>query len=304
MNVRMTRLALALATFPMLFTATASANNELRFSELEQRLATLEEHLASQQRVQAAAYLSGDSVECHGNSKRQRQGCYDCYGDCHYGQYYAQVELYWARLHLAEAAAGKLSENHDVSPRIVLGFENACGIGGRIRYWHYGEETDLLDSPDEIGFDLDVLDLEGTNHFHVKRTDITLGGGLRLADIDSTDDDRDNIHNSMLGLTMAADLRTRLCCYCGNRFAAVYGGRLSLLGGDWEGAGHDFIRETRDDNLVVHELYSGLEHSYRYFGQDWYTRVVVEMQTWESDAMQEVDKFSFVGPSWHLGARF
>ena len=65
----------------------------------------------------------------------------------------------------------------------------------------------------------------------------------------------------MIGLTMAADGLTPVITmqsgYCG----WVYGGRLSLLTGDWGGDDNSVFVNGRfsDDNILVTELYAGIE---------------------------------------------
>ncbi|MCI0492053.1 MAG: hypothetical protein L0Z07_03850, partial [Planctomycetes bacterium] len=288
--------------------------DELRFSEIEQRLLALEEQAASQQGIQSASYLSDEEsatgfADSNCDSPVSCDSCREAgNGDCG-GKYYAEVQLTWMRLHLEESVAGKLSESYDISPRIIMGYEDACGVGGRVRYWHYDENTDIVtNGGGDIRFQLDVFDVEAANRFHVRRTDIVLAGGIRFADVEVVDVGNNNMDNSMLGLTLAADLQTSLWSSCGNRLSGVYGGRLSLLGGDWErGAGeglHDFMQDVRDDNLVVQELYGGLQYSYCYGGYDLYTRFTWEMQSWASDAILGADKFGFVGPALHFGANF
>lgn len=295
------RIALMTGFVCVLFTSTASASYELRFTEIEQRLAAIEERLAGSSKVETASYLNDESVIACDNEATE---CYGYCEECQCGSTYGAVELYWARLHLSEDVTGKLSESYNISPRFVLGYESAGGLGARVRYWNYSRATRLIGQDDDIRFELDVIDLEGTNHIQFHRTDLRLGGGLRLADVNTLDVDNDAAYNDMCGLTVAADLRTQFALL-NNRVAAVYGGRISLLGGDWDGStGHDFINRSRDNNIVVHELYSGLEYRQNFGGRNFFTRMVWEMQTWQNDSMERADSFGFVGPSLQLGSSY
>lgn len=297
------RILLALA-FGIALTGLARANEELRFTEIEQRLAMIEERLASQTGVQAASYYNGEAIDDYDCAPEDcYPGCDEC--TCSYGRFYTEVELYWARLHLSESVTGKLSESHEVSPRFILGYEAASGIGARVRYWNYSRGTRVIGTGDDIRFELDVTDIEGTNHLYFNTTDVTLAGGLRLADIEAVDLDNRVADIHMCGLTVAADLRTRFPRVLKNRVAAVYGGRISVLGGDWDGSSqHAFIDRSRDNNLVVHELYSGLEYHRDFGGRNFFSRVVWEMQTWQTDSLERADSFGFVGPALHLGASY
>ena len=60
---------------------------------------------------------------------------------------------------------------------------------------------------------------------------------------------------------MAGDGMTPLGDFPGGHFGLVYGGRLSILGGNWGGDDNSqFVnQQTRNDNVLVHELYGGVE---------------------------------------------
>ena len=97
--------------------------------------------------------------------------------------------------------------------------------------------------------------------------------------MDLGDDDGDHADIDALGITMAANVRTRLYSCCCSTWSWVYGGRISILGGDWDGD-NDFIDtigtpEVRDDNLFVSELYAGMEYGYNYNGWDLFSRLHV-----------------------------
>jgi hypothetical protein len=140
---------------------------------------------------------------------------------------------------------------------------------------------------------------------------VVLAAGVRLASIDVREDDDGEAGADLLGLTMAADGRTRLTSLGSDRLAWVYGGRLSILGGDW---GHDDDEESildervRDDNVIVHELYAGLEVARCYNGLDLHARLAFELQNWHSDVLAEseldTDTIGVVGPGLRIGAEF
>jgi hypothetical protein len=224
---------------------------------------------------------------------------------------YADVEINFLRLHLTEEAVGKLSEKYEFSPRFIAGFSGIGPLDGRVRYWLYGRETEAVDDDDDdIRLEFDVLDLEGTHHFGGQRSEVVLGAGVRLARIELVDDEDADAGTDLLGLTMAADGRTRLVTLEVGRVAWVYGGRLSILGGDW-GADDDhelLDGRVRDDNVVVHELYAGLEFARCYRRLELQARLAFELQNWHSDVLAEsdldTDTIGIVGPGIRLGAEF
>jgi hypothetical protein len=111
----------------------------------------------------------------------------------------------------------------------------------------------------------------------------------------------------MPGITFAVDGRHAICRGCNWHFAGVAGARWSMLGGDWEGDDDALIEPTRDDNVVVHEIYGGVEFLRSCGSCDFYTRAVFEVQNWHSDALgdsSDADSISFVGPGVHAGVDF
>jgi hypothetical protein len=222
------------------------------------------------------------------------------------GLYHVEAQLMWLRAHITESAVGKLSEKYELSPRFILSYEDPGGVGTRVRYWTYGRWTPNLDDPDdEIRFEMNVMDVEATSRFRTARTDLVLGGGMRWADMAIALDDEE-VQGDMPGLTVAADLRISLCCDRCHEWAVIGGARWSLLGGDWEGDG-GFIDPVRDDNISVHELYTGVEYFCTCGDFDLYARLKYEIQNWHSDAFAEdaeTDSIGFLGPGIECGITF
>ena len=242
----------------------------------------------------ACAVAADSACGCNGGcSDGSCDGvCFSPDACCCGGGAYAYYEFVWIRPHVNEDWVGKLSEEFKLSNRIVLGYENCCGWGGRARYWQYDHSITILD-PAEMAMSLDVVDLEVTSRVGFRSTDILFGGGLRYVNWTIADGDGTPVDlQDAVGLTLAADARTPLCTYCNNRWSFVYGARWSILGGDWHGDNDviDTIGGTnivRDDNLLVTELYSGVEYMFCWNGCTMFSRATAEMQNWRSDVLAE-----------------
>lgn len=221
----------------------------------------------------------------------------------------ADIELMALRAHFGEEAVGKLAEKYELSERFVIAGENANGIGARFRYWTYDRRTpSLQDNGQDIRFDFDVIDFEGTTRFATERMDVVLAGGVRWADV-KIDIDDGRSRNDMPGATFAVDARGLICrdCQHGWEWHSISGARWSIFGGDWEGSDDGLIEPTRDDNITVMEIYGGIEWSRRRCGRETYIRLVCEAQNWRSDALGEntdVDSLSFIGPGLNMGTTF
>jgi hypothetical protein len=216
---------------------------------------------------------------------------------------YADVEFMALRPHFSEEVLGKLAEKYEFSPRFVFGVERNPGVGLRLRYWIFDRTTPNLQGGSELGVDFQVTDLEGTHRITFGRTNLTLAGGVRWADIQFEVDDFTS-RNDMPGATFATDVHSVICCKNWGEWAGVGGIRWSILGGDWEGSSNGLVAPTRDDNLTVQEIYGGAEYRYHYGRADLYSRLVMEAQNWRSDVLglsTGVDSISFIGPGLYLG---
>ncbi len=221
----------------------------------------------------------------------------------------ADIELMMLRPQIAETAIGKLSENYQFSPRLILGVAGAGNFDGRLRYWHYDRNSDVLGADGSIRLKFDVLDLEALHHFKPGKSDIAVSGGLRLAGIRLTDLESDECNTELLGLTMAADGLTPLGEFPGGHLGLVYGGRLSILGGHWDGdPTSQFVdARIRNDNVLVNELYGGVELARRLGNFDVRARLLFEMQNWRSDVLAQysgVESIGVLGPALQIGADF
>src|SRR5690606_22819448 len=159
------------------------------YSEMEARLAKIEHQLAGQSGLQQAGYC-GDAC---GNGCCGSTGCCDacggagcdcccgggCCDPCCGGGYYAEVQLSWLRVHMPEDVTGKLEETYQISPRFILGYENGCGQGARIRDWLHDHSTGIEDSNRDINWEFNIVDLEITQRFQGCRSDVVLPGGVR-----------------------------------------------------------------------------------------------------------------------------
>jgi hypothetical protein len=248
------------------------------------------------------------------NQKCSGKGCceQDCGSQCGcegesgliHGVYYTEAQIMWLRAHVMEHAVGKLSEQYQFSPRLVIGYEDAQGIGGRVRYWHYDQSTDNLTDPAlPIRFELDLVDIEGTARFGTDRAELVVSGGFRWTDARITLADAP-MSADMPGITFAADLRVILCHERSWEWASVAGARYSLLGGDWEGAANGFLDPNHDDNVAINEFYGGFEYIQHHKGYDAFARIAFEVQNWQSDVASQTagaDSINFMGPGVHLG---
>lgn len=220
---------------------------------------------------------------------------------------YGELEINFIRAHIPESGIGKLSEKYEFSPRFILGFSGVGNLNGRARYWVYGRGTNGLDAGDSIHIDLDVFDLEATHRFDWQRAQIELAAGVRLASIEIHDADLNASGSDLIGITAAADGWTPLFSGVHGCFGWTYGGRLSILAGDWSGdPDSEIVNElSRDDNVIVHELYAGIGYTKCCRNLDFNARLAFEMQNWHSDVLSQEDfSLGFVGPGVEIGVQF
>lgn len=236
-------------------------------------------------------------------------GCNSDVQDSQQMSIYADVDFMFMRTRISEDVVGKLSETYEFSPRFILGVQNVGPANGRIRYWHYGRNTRVLGGGD-VRFDFDVLDIEAVHHIGGRRSEVDLAAGIRLANLELRDTSNLQSYSDMIGLTMAADGLTKCHTFSsGGYIGWVYGGRLSLLGGDWGGDEDSLFIDhgIHDDNVLVTELYAGVEAGRRCGNFELNARAVFEIQNWRSDVLAQnaaLESISFLGPGLQIGAEF
>ena len=335
MRTNLSQVLLALGA--LLCTTPLSLADEPVSSELDRRLAALSQDQPAVPGVQQVAYLSEIATNDEPLPTMMApmpggtaEPSVDCGSECCYvsdcgcqpsvcdrypevcsrqpqrGMYYTEAQLMLLRAHVLEESLGKLSEKYEFTPRFIAGYEGASGLGARARYWTYGRTTPILNDEDDLRLEFEVIDVEGTSRFHSERADLVLACGFRWVNADIEVDD-ESVSSDMPGITVAADVRTRLCGGYRPRWSGVAGARFSILGADWEGDDGGLIAPTRDDNLVVTELYGGFEYLCQFRNSDLFARLVLETQNWRSDALGEsadTDSLGFFGPGIHVGATF
>ena len=244
----------------------------------------------------------------YGNNPGCGQPCNECQPNPNRARLSADFELSLLRPQINENAIGKLSEEYQVSPRVILAFQGVGNLDGRVRFWHYDRNTDLLGSDDDVEIRFDVLDIEALHRFAGCRSQLIVAAGVRLAGIHLRDSEDDKSNADLIGAMLAADGLTPLVDFPRGHFGWVYGGRLSILGGDWRGDDSDFVDgQVRNDNLLVHELYGGVELACRVRAIDLHARLLFEMQNWKSDVLAEgadIESIGIFGPGLQLGADF
>jgi hypothetical protein len=320
---------LAFSSLLLLLGASASAD-EPEFFDVERRIAAIERQIDGRNHVQPVAFLpEAEFGSTHLSPPSEladppepeqvsaKCGCRECScpekNTCQSvcepanGVYFVELQHLWLRTHIMENAIGKLTERFEYSPRIVVGYEDDEGIGGRIRYWHYDQLTENMTVPtDPILMEFGVVDIEGTSRFGTERAELVVSGGFRWTDARITLADA-AVAADMPGITFAADLRVILCRERCWEWASIAGARYSLLGGDWEGAANGYLEPNRDDNVTVNEFYGGFEYIRHFKGYDAFARIAFEVQNWLSDAASQTagaDSFNFMGPGVHCGMIF
>ncbi len=230
----------------------------------------------------------------------------DCQSD--QVQLTADVELNWLRPQIAESSIGNLSDEYQFSPRIILVWSGLGNLDGRVRYWRYDHNSDVVGTSDDVRINFDVLDIEALHKFAAGRSQLTLSAGVRMAGIHLRDTADEKCGTDLLGLTLAGDGLTPLGNFPGGHFGLVYGGRLSILAGGWGGDPGAFVdQHVRGDNVLVDELYAGVELVRRFHAADIHARLLFEMQNWKSDVLAQdagIESIGFFGPGAQIGAEF
>jgi hypothetical protein len=168
-----------------------------------------------------------------------------------------------------------------------------------------------------------VIDVEATTHIRREWSDFLLSGGARLAHIDHNRVETNSVYigptlhsetfssyekTDLGGVTLAAEGRTSLLPIA----SILYGGRLSMLQGDWQGDlsttwwGTDPAYNLQNETFIVPEVFTGVEMR---LGRA-FTRLSIEFQDWQGRVRSGPDgstgghDFGFTGYGVDLGYSF
>lgn len=205
----------------------------------------------------------------------------------------------------------------ELAPRFILGYDGD-GIGARVRWWTF-DRTARIYSPAILEADttltVDVVDLEATTHIRGETSDFLLSGGARIAafgiDEHLVIQDVTTFEKAVLGgVTLGGEGRTSIFANDLWGTAFIYGGRLSLLQGDWEGDRPytpfvDTELNLQNERFIVPEVFTGIEAHY---GRA-FTRLTVELQQWEGKEYDTYGgivghNFGFTGFGFDMGYSF
>ena len=358
MNTTATRMMLALSC-GLLWAGPAMSANEMRFSDLEARIAAVEQKTSAIPGLKSAAFLSdGDPIDAVAPNDADRThadeelsspsifsgtsstaevvavaarvaaaaapvsaaacACGSCVRSANAAsaEWTAAATEQWAattrkstcmflRTHMMEDVVGKLSEKYEFTPRFILGYETAERRGCPAC------ATSPMAAPPTV--------LSARRRHSASSSTCSTSKRPASSSRAATNWSSPAVSASPAsrrGLGRRSGRARRARHHCGGRFPHACsvaiavsngrpscGARWSVLGGDWEGSDDGFVEPLRDDNVVVQELYGGVEYSCHYCNYVLWARLVFEMQNWHSDVMSQsagVDSIGFVGPGHPL----
>lgn len=204
---------------------------------------------------------------------------------------YADIQMLWFDSPIRDENLGSDVRDDsgltEFAPRFIIGYDD--DLGARIRWWTFERNTTLLGgsfTSTDVRQTFDVVDLEATTHVRWAASDILLSGGARIAHIDRFEHYLGGNFDieqkaTLYGITLAGEGRTKIYAHDLWGAAFVYGGRFSVLEGDWGGSMSRsvFIMPPpfpQNERFIVPEVFTGLEGNY---GRA-FTRLTVEMQDW------------------------
>lgn len=216
-----------------------------------------------------------------------------------YGQWFTDVDMIAMQI---QAPTAKTDGNDfGFSERVEAGYQfEQCGL--RARFWHFDDNYVVSPQyPRQLGIELDTLDFEATKQVG----DFAISGGIRVVDWRYTStlinppfiEPSYRALDDSYGVTLAAEGNTALCAGESWRLAAVYGGRISLLTGEWHadpGFSQSLVGYGRDTQDIL-ECWTGIEARYGCA----FARATLEMQRWQSNALQQ--DFTYFGALGLLG---
>jgi len=200
-------------------------------------------------------------------------------------------EYLWLRPYasggLYDTGAGGAQQNFNPAWRTWIGYQNADGLGARMRYFEYNRSAAGAAAGSNLGVEFRTLDAELTQAVDFRRWNLLMSGGIRYAESGVTRNDPNviapiNSGFSGFGLTTSAtatrDLNQSgsLRFVAGSRWSAVYGNSSNT-----SPAG--VVTTNRDDLANILELNIGPQYRRRLRNGAYLTSTIgLEAQYWSN----------------------
>jgi hypothetical protein len=191
------------------------------------------------------------------------------------------------------------------STRYTLGWEHESGVGVQGEFWHQEDtETSYPYSYGQGETTVTTLDIGVYKKFRWEKTELTLGTGIKGADLES------NIYISSwpfyfssgtdlegIGVSLFGDARRTLYANDDYDIALVAEGRASALWGDMEGTSGSYTFE-QTQAFNIYEAAIGVESRHKFKRSIMYIRGQYETQLWNLDGQSTI---GFTGTSASVG---
>jgi hypothetical protein len=251
---------------------TSFASMQNRVGELEGRMASFEN-------------LGGDSK--HGGKGGSWGGSSGLVGG---------LEVAFLRVGQSDGGAGDY--DFEAAPRIWLGYQNANGLGARVRWFHF--DADGPNSGFLTSLRYSTIDFEITDTFQLGcKWEGTLSGGLRLADYHETfQNDPTNFidFDSGVGAVVGVELNRRISDRFG-LFGLLRGSIILADGIDGDGGSYD------DVGYSASEMQLGAEY-HRAIGNGcttMFARVAAEAQYLSGVSDLDNESITLIGGAFSVG---
>lgn len=199
----------------------------------------------------------------------------------------AAIELIPSFAYVTDGQFGRWDDDGTLALRLLLGYEDADGIGIRARLWGLSQESET--QLDNVELNLGKFDLDLYKRFYLEQGEIALGAGPSSGGLEFKVDGDGHSRFEGGGASVFLDGYYGLMYFDKSELGAVGRARYSLLLGDWRDTSSGaIIPRTDNDTMGVTEVAWGLEYRRR-FGpcedHSWYLGVLAEYQRWQSDWM-------------------
>lgn len=201
----------------------------------------------------------------------------------------AAFEVIPSETFLTDGQFGRWDDNNAVPIRIVLGYEDANGVGIRGRFW--GLSQDVSPPADDITLNMSTGSLDLYKRIYFEATDVAFGGGPAGGGVEFVLSDDTHSRFEGGGITMFVDGYYTLSEFTKSEIGAIARARYTMLIGDWRDTTGIVVPRTDGDTMSVVELAWGLEYRRR-FGpcedHHWFVGWLIEYQRWQSDWMSNL----------------
>ena len=299
--------AIALISVFVCWPSVRARSQELAYSDLERRIAALEDQSTTTEHLDNILYASDEDAQHelhHPLNAVVPCSCDSCTSPPREKFWYAGLELFFLNAHFNSNINTLSDDAGGGGMRFFVGREAASGFGWRTRLGAHIIESDIIDynlgvTPLDLELTTSRFDFDLYRRFGAEQGSLLFGAGLSSGTIEFTTTDgalANIMENHGVGVSVFAEGRHTFYQTPAIAWSVLTRGRWAYLIGDTT---RSTVPDVEfDSTLNTSEAAFGVEFSKQFRRTSFVVQYLMEAQSWET---AQFDDVNFLGSSLRFG---